>query len=92
MSQHHQGHHLCQQIGHLWDSATVIKDYRRCIREQCHTAQRLVRGTWHDVAVPTRSQARPQVVQPTLFAPDRAFPDTREIHRAERAYLDLLRH
>lgn len=93
MSQQHQTtHHLCQQIGHLWDSATVVKDYRRCTREQCHAAQRLVRGRWHDVAVRTRSQARQQAVQPTLFAPDRAFPDKHEERRAERALLDLLRH
>ena len=92
MSQQQQSNHLCQQIGHLWDAATVVKDYRRCTRDGCRAAQRLVRGRWRDVRVQTRSHAKPSAIQPALFAPDRAFPDNREIHRAELALLDLLRH
>lgn len=85
-----QGNHLCQEIGHQWDAATVITDYRRCTRSECKTAQRLVRGTWRDVAIRTRSHAEHQAVQPTLFAPDRAIPDRTEERRVEQAYLRLL--
>ena len=92
MSQQHQGNHLCQQIGHLWDAATVVKDYRRCTRSECRAAQRLVRGRWRDVAIRTRSQAKQSAVQPTLFTPGRDFYDKHEERRAERALFDMLKH
>ena len=86
-----QGNRLCQQIGHAWDTpSTVITDYRRCTREQCHAAQRLVRGSWLDVTVRTRPRVEQQAVQPALFAPDRAVPNKTEERRAEQAYLRLL--
>ncbi len=81
---------LCQEIGHQWDTATVIKDYRRCTRAECKTAQRLVRGRWRDVTARTRSQAAQSAIQPTLFTPGRDFYDNHEIRRAELAYLDIL--
>lgn len=85
-----QGNRLCREIGHQWDADTVIKDYRRCTRSECRVAQRLVRGTWCDVAMRTRSHAEQQAVQPALFAPDRAIADRTEERRVEQAYLRLL--
>src|SRR5581483_5348507 len=48
---------LCQSGGHDWKT-TLSSTYRTCRRAECRAAERLVNGSWVDVAQrqPTRAQ------------------------------------
>ena len=84
-----QGNRICRDVGHDWAKDTV-KDYRRCVRENCKTAERLVNGKWIAVNTRQRSHTQPTFTQRSLFAPDDLFPDKAEERRAEQAYYNLL--
>ena len=45
---------LCKTIGHEW-LLTTADNYRRCVRESCRCAERLVDGTWVEVTTVKRS-------------------------------------
>ena len=85
-----QGNRICRSVGHDWARDTVVTDYRRCVREDCKTVERLVNGEWIDVTVRQRSRQASPITQPSLFASDRLFPDKAEERRAEQAYYHLL--
>ena len=85
-----QGNRICQCIGHDWAQDTIAANYRRCVRQDCKTVERLVNGAWIDVTVRQRSRKPSTVTQPSLFAPDRLYPDKAEERRAEQAYRFML--
>ena len=85
-----QGNRLCHSVGHDWAQDTIVENYRRCVREDCKTVEQLVNGEWIDVTVQQRSRQQPTATQPSLFAPDRAYPSKDEVRRAEQAYRFML--
>ncbi len=85
-----QGNRSCQSVGHDWAHTTVVKDYRRCVREDCKTVERFVNGEWIDVMVRQHSHKQHTSAQPSLFTSDGLFPGKDEERRAERAYRLIL--
>jgi hypothetical protein len=81
---------ICQAVGHEWASTTVAENYRRCIREQCRTVERLVNEQWVEVRAHRHSHNPSPSPQPALFTPECLFPSKEEERRAERAYHLLL--
>jgi hypothetical protein len=46
---------LCHDVGHDWKSS-LGTTYRLCQRKDCRLAQRLVDGTWREIATRRRSR------------------------------------
>jgi hypothetical protein len=57
VTQHHRMPSLCKTLGHEW-ALTTADNYRRCLRESCRCAERLVNGTWVEVTATTKRRAR----------------------------------
>jgi hypothetical protein len=82
---------FCRSVGHDWAQDTIAENYRRCVRQDCKTVERLLDGAWVDVTIRHHSHQPPASLPPSLFPwQELVEASNEELRRAERLYRRLL--